>query len=266
MGRGLGSAVQDFLLEVAKGNVAGHYPVNKFGRNTEIDSAVLADIWDGGYTADESLLWVAPTEARVHQLASSSASDDGDPVGVGARTVKVWYLPDWDTKEATVTVTLNGTTDVALPSCVIINRMKVMTKGATNINVGVITATADTDGTVTAQINVGQGETQSTIMGVPTVQKFYMNRLYANVNKTGGAAGLVDITLLGNPEPDAEELNFAAQHTFGLQTVGTSALTINYGVPKKFEGACIIKVQCLSGTDNMDVSGGFDGVLVDNTI
>ncbi len=269
MAGGLGSRVQDFLLEVSKGSVAGHYAVNKFGRNIDIDAAVTADIWDGGHSADESLLWVAPTQARVHQLTSTSASDDGDPVGVGARTVKVWYLPDWDTKETSITVTLNGVGDVALPSCVMINRMQVITKGATNVNVGIITATADTDGTVTSKIQVGKGQTNQAVLGIPSTQKFYLNSIFAYLNKAIGAAGLVDIDLKVNGEPSTELLNFVSKHPWGLQTVGSSGMSHVLPVPKELCGdsdGAIIKIQCLSGTANADLSAGFDGVLVDNTI
>ncbi len=256
---------RDFLLEVAKGNIAGHTSNNKFGRNIEIDSGTTADIWDGGQaTAGVSLIWVAPTAARVHQLVSTSTDDDGSPVGDGARTVRVFYLPDWDTKETNITVTMNGTTNVALPSMVMINRMQVMTKGATSNNVGIITATADSDATITSQIRVGQGQTQQSIVGIPSTQKMYIGRLYGNVNKAGGAAGLIDMNLCVNPEPADEPLNCRIAHTFGLQTVGTSALTINYATWKVIEGPAYVKLQGISNTNDMDVSGGFDYVVVDN--
>ena len=64
--------------------------------------------------------------------------------------------PDWDTPETSITVTMDGTTNVALPSLVIINRMQVVTKGAASgPNAGIIKATADTDGTISSQIRVG---------------------------------------------------------------------------------------------------------------
>ncbi len=256
---------RDFLLEVARGKISGMFSGNKFGRNIEIDSATTADIWDGGQaTAGVSLIWVAPTAARVHQLASTSTSDDGDPVGVGARTVEVFYLPDWDTAETSTTVTMNGTTNVALPSMVMINTMRVVTKGATSSNVGIITATADSDSTITSQIRAGQGRTQQAILGVPSTQKLFIGRLYANVNKAGGAAGLMDMNLCVNPEPADEPINCNIAHTFGLQTVGTSALTINFATWKTIDGPAYVKLQGISNTDNMDVSAGFDYLLVNN--
>lgn len=258
----------DPYLEIAQGNVSGKTAVNKFGRNIEIDSGVTADIWDGGHTLASggvSLIWVAPTQARIHDIVSTSASDDGSPVGVGARTVRVYGLTDWDTAEVSEDITLNGTTNVpTVNAYVIIHRMEVLTKGATSCNVGVITATAQTDNTVTAQIQAGNGQTEMAIYGVPSTQKAYISGFYGEINKAGGAAGVVDTCLLENPEPDSELTNFLIKHRFGLQTVGTSAYSHPFNPYKKVEGPAIIKISVASGTNNMDVSAGFDLILVDN--
>jgi len=253
----------NYFVDVALGKIPERSSVNKFGRNIEIDNNVTADIWDGGHTGDVSLIWAAPTQARTHTIASTSASDtDG---GAGARTLQLFGLTSWDTAEVSETVTMNtAAPPVTANSYVIIHRMKVLTKGATNTNVGIITATATSDATVTAKIRVGQGQTQMAIYGVPSIQTALMGRLYASVNKAGGASGLVDINLLANPEPDTELTNFLTKQTFGLQTGGTSAHNVPYYVPKKFPGPTIIKVQCTSGANDMDVSGGFDLILAGN--
>ncbi len=258
---------RDPLLEISRGNVTGMSGVTKFGRNIEIDSSVTADIWDGGHTVSSggvSLIWVAPTAARIHTIASTSANDDTG--GTGANSIKISYLPDWDTVEATETVTGDLNAGIAMNNAaVIIHRMEVIIQStSTTINAGVITATAATDNTVTAQIRVGQGQTQMSIYGVPSTQTLKMGRLYANVNKAGGAAGLLDITLLANTAPDINTVPFLIKHTFGLQTVGTSAFSIPYYVPKQFSGPIIIKIQAESNTNGMDVSAGFDFVLINN--
>ena len=161
----------DFVLETARGNILGVTTYNKFGRNTDIDAGVTADIWDGGYTGDVSLIWVAPTQARIHDIKSSS-SDDAS-AGVGARTILIFGLTDWDTAESTENITLNGTSNVATSnSYVIIHRMRVLTKGATSVNVGVLTATAQSNNTITAQINAGQGQTQMAILAYPLRRRF----------------------------------------------------------------------------------------------
>lgn len=255
----------DFMLEVSLNNIAGKFPVNKYARSTNVDNGVDTDIWDRANATDDQDIWVAPTQARTHDITSTSASDDGDPGGVGARTLRVWGLTGWGTNEVSEDITLNGVGNVATANAyVIIHRMRVLTKGATNTNVGQITATAQTDGTVTAQILVGIGSTQMAIYGVPSTQKLRMTGFYANFNKSAGAAGAMDITLLCNPEPDAELTNFVTRHTFGLMTTGTSAFTIPYQPYKEFDGPCIIKIQGNGSANDLDVSAGFDGILVDN--
>ncbi len=255
---------RDFALDVARGLVSGITSENKFGRNIEIDSSTLADIWDGGHvTGGVSPIWVAPTAARTHTIASTDANDTSG--GSGARTIRIWGLTSWSTAEVSEDVTMNtGSPPITSNSYVIINRMEVLTKGATSVNIGTITATATTDLTITAQIRPGQGQTQMAIYGLPDTQTAYLGRLYGNVNKAGGAAGLIDMHLCYNPEPANEATNFLVKHTFGLQTVGTSALTINFEAYKTFVGPGILKVQAASGTNDMDVSAGFDLFLADN--
>lgn len=252
-------------LLIARGAVSGSSGVNKFGRNIEIDSGITADVWDGGHTVASggtSLLWVAPTAAKKHTIASTNAGDTSG--GAGARTVTVNGLPDWNTAEVSETVTMNtATPPLTANSYVIIHRMFVATKGATSTNIGEITATAADDATVTARIRAGQGQTQMVVYGIPSTQTLYMGRLYGNMNKAGASA-LCDVSVKYNPEPQTELTNFLTKHTFGLQSTGTSALTINYATPKKFAGPGILKMQVLSGTNDVDLSGGFDAVLIDN--
>lgn len=258
--------VTDFHLEVAMEKVGGHFSITKFGRNIEIDSGVTADVWDGGYTVASggvSLIWVAPTQARTHTIASTDVNDTTG--GTGARTVRIFGLTSWTTAEVSEDVTMNtGSPPVTSNSYVIIHRMHVLTKGATNVNIGIITATATSDGTITAQIRVGQGQTQMAIYGVPSTQTAYLGRLYANTNRSVVAAAAADVTLLVNPEPQTELTNFLVKHTFGLMTTGTSAFLIPYYVPKVIQGPAIIKVQAVSGANDMDVSAGFDLILADN--
>jgi hypothetical protein len=255
-----------FALEVAKGLVAKHSTINKFGRSTNVDNGVMTDIWDRANATDDDDIWTAPTQARTHDIASSSTSDDGDPAGIGARTIRIYGLKTWDdAAETTEDITMDGTSNVATSNTyVIIYRMRVLTKGATNVNVGNITATAQTDGTVTAQINAGAGQTQMAVFGVPSTQKLYIFHLYGSVLRSAGASGAVDMSMLVNPEPDTELLNFNTRHTFGLSTTGTSAYSVLYNPPKIVTGPAIVKVQGVGTANDLDVSGGFDGIIVDN--
>ena len=255
----------DFFLEVAKGNVAGHASINKFGLNGVIASGVTADIWSHGQTGGV-LVWVAPTAARTHTIASTDADDTTG--GAGARTVKVYGLTDWDTAEVSETVTMNtASPPVTTNSYVIIHRMKVVTSGGTvaaQVNQGTITATATGDATVTAQIEVGNGQTEMAIYGVPSVETLYITSLGYSMNKAGGNAGLIDVDLLVNSEPDSQLTSFVHKQHMGFQTVGTSTYSHHYSPPKAIAGPAIVKMQAVSGTNSISVSGWFDAVRVTN--
>lgn len=249
-------------LDIPLGNVDGQTSVNKFGRSTNVDSGVDTDIWDRANSTDDQDIWTAPTTARTHDIASTSASDTSG--GAGARTIQVYGLTSWSTAEVSETITMNGTSNVATSnSYVIIHRMKVLTKGATNVNVGVITATAQTDSTVTAQINAGEGQTQMAIYGVPSTQTAYMTQLYASCNRAVSSVA-VNVSLLQNPEPDTELTNFLIKHTAGLNTAGSSAINHLFTMNNGFSGPCILKVQASANANDADVSAGFDLILVDN--
>ncbi len=258
-------SVLDYNLEVARGNVPGVMGVNKFGRAPDGVQTTATDIWDRADATPTQQMWVAPTTARIHQIKSGSSSDDGDPVGAGARTVRVFGLTGWDAKEVSEDITLNGTGNVPTSNAyVIIHRMKVLTKGATSVNVGIITATADSDSTVTAQINAGQGQTQMAIYGIPSTQTAYMTKYYFSFNKSGGATSFIDMSVLINPGPDVELLGFLVKHTQGAQSNGTSDPEHEFAPYLPIPGPAIIKIEGTSSSADFDSSAGFDLMVVDN--
>lgn len=254
----LGSA-----LEIADGVFPSYSVVNKFGRSTNVDSGIDTDIWDRANVTDDDDIWTAPTQARIHNIVSSSGSDDGDPAGIGARTLRVSGLTSWSAKEVSEDIVLDGTTPVATVNAyVIIHRMEVLTKGATGVNVGAITATAVTDGTVTAQINAGEGQTQMAVYGLPSIQVAYMTSYYASFLKTGGP-GNVDVSVLVNPEPDSELLNFVVKHTQAIMSTGSSQFSHSFLPYFRVLGPAIIKIQGNGSANDLDISAGFDLVLKD---
>ncbi len=249
-----------FDLLIPNGDIAGHSAINKYGRNGEVDNGVTADVWDGGSTGNVSLIWVAPTQARVHDLASTSASDNA--TGSGARTLDVFGLTSWNSAETSETLSMSGTSNVATAnSYVIVHRLLVMTKGATSANVGTITATARTDNTVTAQIQPNAGQTQMAILGVPSTQTIYMTTFYLSLLRRNATGGL-DMELLVNQEPDAQLTTFVVKHTIGLFGSGSSHAQHFYSPYKTFEGPAIIKIQTTSSANDNDVSAGFDAILM----
>lgn len=256
-----------FALDVPRGLVSGVSAVHKHGHAPDGAQTTATDVWDRANSTPTQQIWVAPTQARVHAIASSSDTDGktGAPTAAGARTVQVTGLTTWGTAESSETVTLDGTTSVSTAnSYVIIHRMKVLTAGTTNINVGTITATAATDGTITAAIRPSQGQTAMAIYGVPSTQTFYMTEVEASINNT--AQTRVDIKLLVNESPDVSPLNvrFIDKNEFMIQNSGSSFVEQVFDPYRAFPGPCIIKVQCISSADDIDTFAGFDGYLVDN--
>ena len=156
---------------------------------------------------------------------------------------------------------MNGVTDVTtVNNYVIINRMKVLTSGATSINVGTIVAVAQTDGTTSAVILAGKGQTQLAILGVPSTQNLYLEDFHAALHDTSNAK--VNFFLLANENPNVQTTNFITKHNFGVVGGGTSAFDYPLNLPYKIEGPAIVKIQAIGSAADLDCSAGFDGILI----
>lgn len=263
---------KDFLLEVAKGNVPGHYAVNKFGSSSNVDTTPT-DIWDHA----TQNTWLPPTAARVHEIVSTSDadSDTGGTVaqGAGARTIRIWGLQDWDTAETSEDIIMDGTATGAnsvdtVNSYVIIHRMKVLTTGSVGLfsNVGIISAIATTDGTTTAQIFTGKGQTQMAILGVPSTQSFFMYGLHGSIAKDSpGVTPKAGAIVFSTVDVENNPFTYLFKHTWTLQGDGLTSSTVPFSPPKNaFDGPCIIKVAMVADTNDSLADASFDGVLVDN--
>lgn len=252
---------KDFFLEVSRGNITGMSSINKYGKATNCDNGIITDVWDRANSTDDQDIWVAPTQARVHQIVSSSTDDASG--GLGARTLRIYGLTSWSTKETSEDITMNGTTNVATSnSYVIIYRMQVLTKGSSGPNVGTITATADTDSTVTAQIEATNGQTLMCIFAIPSIQTAYIPSMQFSLIKNASAEA--EVRLVVNPEPDAELTGFIVKHIRGIQGAGTSYVESNFGAPIKIIGPAIVKLQADASSNNVNVSGSLSILIEDN--
>jgi len=258
---------KDFALEVSKGNVPGHYAVNKFGEAPDGVQTTATDIWDLADATTTQQIWLAPTAARVHALVSTNTNDTNSS-GTGARTVTVWGLPDWDTAETSETVALNGTTPVNTSgSYVIIHRMSVVTFGASGPNLGTITATAATDGTVTAAILTGNGQTQMAIYGVPSTQTMYITNFTATLITSGVNPSSSNETVIRGkfaPDPENNPTVFITKRTQGIMSTANSDIEPSFDPRLKLTGPGILKMQAFSSVADTRITATFDGYLVDN--
>jgi len=142
---------RDFLIEVAKGNVAGHSLVNKFGFNDNI-GATLAPIAAGS-------VYQTPTSATSLEIVSTNSNDNAS--GTGARTVEVQGL-DANFDLQTETVSMNATDGtIAAPlanTYTRVFRVKVATSGTYATQTG-----GSHVGTLTIRVS-GGGATWATIV------------------------------------------------------------------------------------------------------
>ena len=266
------TATRDFALEVAKGNIPGHSAVNKFGRAPDGIQTTATDIWDRADAAATQQIWIAPTAARIHAIASNSDLDGktAAPSSVGMRTIEVTGLQTWGIAETSETVTLDGTTPVnTVSSYVIIHRMKMLTHGTSGPNVGTITATAAApDSTVTAQIDPDTGQTEMSIYGIPSTQKAYMTSFDVNAHNTGNPSTVieVDFDMLVNEHPDVDETAaaFIIKANMGMIMTGSTIFTKNFEPPLEIAGPAIIKFQAISTLADTEAVAEFDLYLVDN--
>jgi len=252
--------VGDFLLEVALKHVANYHSLNKFGSALDCDNGIPTDIWDGADGTLSTDIWVAPTQARIHAVESSQAADKGTPTAsTGARTVEVFGLTAWDNGiDTSEIVTLNGVTPVnTVNSYVIIHRMIVRTAGSGGANAGIIKATAAVDGTITAAIQAGNGQTLMCIYGIPDGYWFAIHALHTSVqgNQTAEVLG----QLLVKENADQADSLFVVKREWSFRR--DDRLDLGSIPPMLVRGPAIVKIQVTSNMDGVPCHGNFDGIV-----
>lgn len=171
------------------GAVPGASRIAMLGNNPSIDTATQPeDVWSGAelgvLNGIDHRYIPRPTTAPVSmEVVSSSANDDA--AGTGARTVVIGYL-DGAYAAQSVTLTLNGTTPVALPVPVMrVNSLRVASSGtfggsnAGNLSVRL----AGGLGATYAYLRIGNGLARSSLYTVPAGQTFDIFSMVVAVNR-----------------------------------------------------------------------------------
>lgn len=252
-----------YELQVARGKVSGVSFINKFGRTTNVDSASATDIWDGANDGVATSIWVPPTTGRIHNIASTSSADDA--ASTGARTLTIYGL-DSNWLEATETVTLDGTNNVATTNSYIrIYRMTCDTWGTGTVNAGIITATAQTDSTVTAAIAAGNNQTLMAIYTVPAGKTAYITEYYAAFNKDTGANTSTDMRLLVKTSADVANAGYQVKHIIGMFNASSGYINYRFGIPLKVtQKSDIVMRSTDCSANDTDMMAGFDIILDTN--
>jgi hypothetical protein len=240
-------------------------PVNKFGRNPSITT--LSDpetIWYQGGS-----FFFVDTPPVTHAISSDSAEDDA-VTGTGAHTILVEGVDaNWDPLSESIDLdgasAVNPTTDFLR-----VNRMTVTRCFAGTDTVPTGNITYDIAPWVAAYIAAEHGQTEQAIYSIPRFHTFYMSQYYASLIQGGGGSTAATVALCVNPQAygdtDSNTKSRLFKHTQSVSTTGSSYFRHKFDPAFIIPGPADVWLEVLEVSGNTDISGGFDGYLIDGGV
>ena len=257
-----GGASEPFYLQVARGDVAGHKAVNKFGYNAAVGSSE-----DTIWVQDGDINW--PATASKMKVSSSDDADNGG-TATGMLTVTIEGLDaNWDLQSETVTLT--GTTDtITVGTYIRVFRAYGATfgSGATNAGVIYVYTGADTAGvpdvatTIYTTIGVGDGQTLQAAYSIPRNYTGYLSRFTAS--STGNGSVTITTRLKVRPGADSATAGWLTKDMFILKAGSDTIVDRHYDLPKVIAEKSDIQVTGDSSGANVDVTAAFDLIIIKN--
>jgi len=246
---------EEFYLQVARSQIAGHETIFKFGFNPDVDDA-LETIWaEGG-------LYSYLSAATILKVSSSSTDDTA--AGTGARTVEIFGL-DGNYNEISETVTLNGQTAVNTTNSYLrINRGIVRSAGSGGQNAGVIYAGT---GTVTAgvpankylSIAIGDNQTLMALWTVPAGYTAFVVQTDVTLATTQSSK-YCTAKLVSRPDGEV----FQVKDVFVKSQGSTTQV---YSIPIRFDEKTDIEWRAIGDSAGSDIaiSAGMEILYIKNT-
>lgn len=242
----------DFRYEVALGRRQGATTWTLFGYNSDVDIGTeILGAQGGAFTF--------LTAASTLTIVSSSTDDDGSPAGIGANSILI-YGVDANRQSRIEIVTLNGTTNVVTSTTWLgVNRVALYLAGSTFSNVGNITITATTGGTVQAYVPATKSNSQQLIFFTQADHTFLLDWLVLDAERlVGGGA---------NPRVQFRMFVWSAL-TNARYEVAYSVLDLaiesdhvqNPSQPLIIGEKSVIWVEATTDVNNTVVSGRFSGI------
>jgi len=242
--------------KVALGLITGFTTWNKFGYNTDIDTAADEVIAEFG-----GALTVLSDGEQLN-IASSSASDTA--AGTGAQQVVVIGVGGataTDRGLVTEVLELDGLSTVTTTNYFWgVNRLTIFIAGSSQGNVGTITATNAVEGNVAAEMPAGQGTTQQAVFYVPEDHTFLATWLYGAITKTSGG-GNPSGTIFGYVHSEVANAKFEIFRKT-LDTSVEEAFEINPAEPFPIGEKSIIWFEGSASANNTEFRCRFSGELI----
>ena len=237
-------AYEPFDLQVSRGQVDGHTPIQIFGYSAAVGSTAFGPLWEGLTSSGGTYAY--PSSAAQLVLVSDSASD------TSALSVKIDGL-DANYAPLSETIAMNGTTNVTTINSFLRINLISTTNG---VNVGNITAKIST--TTYAKIIAGIGQTQMSIYTVPAGYTFYFDAVQGNANILFTASNYI-LYAEYNKYNTTGEVNLLSQSTFVQYFTQANKNPIAH--PEKTD--IQFQVKAFTGTTNI-ASLYASGVLIKN--
>lgn len=169
----------DFRYEIAQGLRRGYETWNKFGFNEDIDTGgeEIVAAFGGTFT-------ILSSSGDTLDVVSDSSEDAVG--GTGSSSIQIVGVLA-DGSHGSEIITLTGLTPVTTSSSFRgINRVQILSSGSNQANVGDITITASTGGSVQALVPAEESVTEQCIFHVGENFTFLADYLFINVNKISG--------------------------------------------------------------------------------
>lgn len=231
---------EPFELQVARGHVAYHTALHKFGAVPSMTVNTTGTVWD----VDDTLYpWSALSTASTLTVDRASASD-------AAKTITIVGL-DANYNEISENVTLTSATGNATTKAFIrVYRAYMYNGSATNVgNIDIKIST-----TVIARITAGKGQTLMAVYTVPAGYTAYLKQGVMSVKSGADATGDFYVRYGG-------ETAFRIAHTF---EVASAEYFYEFYVPFAVREKSDIDVRASVRSNNARVTAAFDMILIKN--
>ena len=237
---------EPFELQVSRGQISFHAPLNLFGNTTSLGSTAYGPLWEGLTGSGGSYAY--PASAVVMTLVSSSASDTAVVITVNGL--------DANYNQISENVALNGTSNVNTTKLFLrINNMQTYSGNA----VGAVTAI--NGGTTYAKITAGQADTQMSLYTVPAGYTFYQTYYQADTNTSVTSGAYVKLRTY-----TVDNAAGGVIHALN-QTAFTQQLSIPLSFPFAFSEKTDIQYQLLGAGGAGAIANIYvGGVLIKNEV
>lgn len=235
-------------LGIATGDVTTHSYVLKFGRNTTMPSGTREDVWDG------SAIYPWSSTADITHIKADAAGDEGLNIeiqGLDTNYALVVQEKALDGADSSTLVAL----DTPLRR---VFRKKVKDSTDATNAIGCYNSAGTT---LYSQITTPFNQTLMSLYTVPADKTAYLTRYYCMINKKTNAA--VEVELYVRPFGEV----FQLKHNGIIVNGGDAHWDFSFfpsSPPLKIEEKSDIKITGLASAAGVDVSAGFDLILIDN--